>query len=124
MKDRLKPIQWLVAFCTVLAFGVGVAAGQGLARISGTVTDSTGAAIPEATVIATRIATGDKSTVSSNGSGDFVFPSLPPAEYSVSVTANGFAGFVQRGVALQADQAITVNVKLNVGSSTETINVD
>jgi Carboxypeptidase regulatory-like domain/TonB-dependent Receptor Plug Domain len=123
MKDYLKSIQWLVAFCAV-AFGVGVAAGQGLARISGTITDSTGAAIPEATVIATRIGTGEKNIVSSSGSGDFVFPSLPPAEYSVSVTANGFAGYVQRGVALQADQAITVNVTLNVGSSTQTVSVD
>lgn len=124
MKDCLKSIQWLVAFCAVLALGVGIAAGQGLARISGAVTDSTGAAIPGATVVATRIATGETSTVSSNGSGDFVFPSLPPAEYSVSVTANGFAGFVQKGVALQADQAITVNVMLNVGTSTQTVNVE
>ncbi len=123
MKDRSTVIQ-LVAFCLTFILGSSVAFGQGLARISGTVTDSTKAAIPDATVVATRISTGEKSSVTSNGEGEYVFPSLAPAEFSVGVTANGFTGFLQTGVVLQADQAITVNVTLNIGSSTQTVNVD
>jgi len=124
MKRNIKLIQYLATFCMIFILGSDRALGQGLARISGTVIDSTGAAVPGATVVATRLATGEKNTATSNGEGEYVFPSLPPADYSVGVTANGFANFLQKSVVLQADQAVTVNVKLNVGSSTQTVNVD
>ncbi len=87
-------------------------------------TDQTGAAIPGATVTATRLATGEKSTVTSSGRCEYIFPSLAPAEYSVGVTAGGFSGFLQKSVVLQADQAVTVNATLSVGSSTQVVNVD
>jgi hypothetical protein len=124
MKRNIKLIQYLAAFCIIFLLRSDGAFGQGLARISGTVTDSTGAAVPGATVVAARLTTGEKNTVTSNGEGEYVFPSLAPADYSVGVTANGFAGFLQKSVTLQADQAVTVNVRLNVGSSTQTVNVD
>lgn len=125
MKVNLKLfIRWFAIFCIFFILGSEGAFGQGLARISGTVTDPTGAAVPGATVVATRLATGEKNTVTSNGEGGYVFPSLAPAEYSVEVTANGFAGSLQKSVVLQADQAVTVNVTLNVGSSAQTVNVD
>lgn len=54
------------------------AAAQGLARISGTVTDTTGAAIPNARLTATRVATGASSVAQSSGNGDYTFPSLAP----------------------------------------------
>ena len=124
MKDRRKLIQWLAILCITFVLGSNASLGQGLARLAGTVTDHTGAAIPGATVTVTQLATGEKSTVTSNGGGEYVFPSLAPAEYSVGVVAGGFAGFLQKNVILQADQAITVNVTLSVGSSTQTVNVD
>ena len=125
MKVNLKLfIRWFAIFCIFFILGSEGAFGQGLARISGTLTDPTGAAVPGTTVVATRSATGEKNTVTSNGEGGYVFPSLAPAEYSVEVTANGFAGSLQKSVVLQADQAVTVNVTLNVGSSAQTVNVD
>jgi hypothetical protein len=124
MKDRRKLIQWLAILCITFVLGSNASLGQGLARLAGTVTDHTGPAIPGATVTVTQLATGEKSTVTSNGGGEYVFPSLAPAEYSVGVVAGGFAGFLQKNVILQADQAITVNVTLSVGSSTQTVNVD
>jgi hypothetical protein len=124
MNVRTKSLQWLAGLCILLVLGCEAVLGQGLARISGTVTDPTGAAIPGATVTATRMTTGDRTTVTSNGQGEYVFPSLAPAAYSIGVIANGFASYVQSSVVLQADQAITVNVTLSVGSSTQTINVE
>ena len=124
MKDRRNLIEWLAAFCILFILGSNISLGQGLARISGVVTDPTGAAISSATVTATRLSTGEKSVVTSNGEGEYIFPSLPPAEYSVGVVASGFSGFLQKSVVLQADQAITVNATLNVGSSTQVVNVD
>ncbi|MDW5267797.1 MULTISPECIES: carboxypeptidase-like regulatory domain-containing protein [Acidobacteriaceae] len=124
MKYLLRTIQWFTVLCVLSLVTPHALFGQGLARISGTVADSSGAAIPNATVIATRLSTGDKTTITSNGAGDYVFPSLAPAEYSLGVTASGFAGFLQKSVVLQADQSITVNATLTVGSDTQTINVD
>jgi len=124
MKDSRKLIYCLTTLCILFILGSNASLGQGLARISGTVIDQTGAAIPGATVTATRLSTGEKSTVTSNGGGEYVFPSLAPAEYSVGVTAGGFSSFLQKSVVLQADQAITVNATLSVGSSTQVVNVD
>jgi Outer membrane receptor for monomeric catechols len=124
MKYLLRNIPWFAVLCVLCLLTPHSVFGQGLARISGTVTDSSGAAIPNATVVATRLSTGDKTTVTSNGSGEFVFPSLAPAEYSIGVTSTGFTGFLQKSVVLQADQSITVNAALTVGSDAQVINVD
>src|SRR5260370_39651513 len=97
MKVNLKLfIRWFAIFCIFFILGSEGAFGQGLARISGTVTDPTGAAVHGATVVATRLATGEKNKVTSNGEGGNVFPSPDPAEYSVAVTANGYAGSFQQ----------------------------
>ncbi|MEY2396348.1 MAG: hypothetical protein QOF94_2693, partial [Acidobacteriaceae bacterium] len=106
MKHNIKLIRYLPAFCILFILGSDGALGQGLARISGSVTDTTGAAVPGATVVATRLATGEKNTVTSNGEGGYVFPSLAPAEYDLEVTANGFASSLRKSVVLQADQAV------------------
>lgn len=124
MKYLLRTIQWFTVLCVLSLVTPHSVFGQGLARISGTVTDSSGAAIPNATVVATRLSTGDKTTVTSNGTGDYVFPSLAPAEYSIGVTSTGFAGFLQKSVVLQADQSVTVNATMTVGSNAQIINVD
>src|SRR5215469_10862694 len=96
---------------------------QGLGRISGTISDTTGAVIPGATVTVTQVGTGTKTNVKANDQGDYIFPSLPPATYDLSVTASSFAGYVQKGILLQADAAVTQNITLKTGSATETITV-
>ena len=65
--NTLSGFAILIAACLCLSPS---ASAQGLARIAGTVTDPTGAAVPNATVTATRLATGEKSTATANGSGD------------------------------------------------------
>jgi len=124
MKLNKKFLPCLAALCILFLSCSGAVTAQGLARISGTVTDQTGAAIPGATVVVTRLGMAETKTATSNGEGQYVFPSLPPADYSIGVNANGFANFLQRSVAVQADQAVTVNVTLSVGSSAQTVNVD
>ncbi|HKO19980.1 MAG TPA: carboxypeptidase regulatory-like domain-containing protein, partial [Acidobacteriaceae bacterium] len=119
-------------------FGIGLAAtllcalsllipsharGQGLGRISGTITDSSGAAIQGAKVTAARNGTGEVSSVVSDGAGAYVFPALPPAQYTITATAAGFSTFVQANTLLQADQAVTVNAQLKPGAASQTITV-
>jgi hypothetical protein len=95
--------------------------GQGLAHIVGSVTDSTGAAVPVAHVTATQASTGVTTEATSNGNGEFVFSSLPPTVYNISVSAAGFTTFIQKGITLQADQSVTVDAVLKVGSTSDTV---
>ena len=96
---------------------------QGYGTISGTVTDPTGAVVPSANVTATQIQTGRETVATAGKDGLFVFTSLPPSAYSLSVAVPGFETYHQSGIILQANQALTVNVKLQVGASTATVEV-
>jgi hypothetical protein len=82
-----------------------VASAQGLGAISGAVVDPTGAAVPSASVILTRVKTGETVTVETRPDGSYVFPSMSPADYKLDITAPGFKKYEQGGVTLLADQA-------------------
>jgi hypothetical protein len=113
--------QLSLVFALFFAFNLASAWAQGLGRISGIVTDPTGAAVSAAKVTATDAGTGYAATAITNGQGEYVFASLPPTVYNLSATASGFETFVQKGVSLKADQAVTVNPMLKIGSESETV---
>jgi hypothetical protein len=96
---------------------------QGLGKIVGTVLDPSGAVIPGAKVVATQSAIGVQTEALANGNGAYVFPALPPAGYDLTFTANGFASLTQRGITLQADQALTVNVSLTIGAASTSVTI-
>jgi hypothetical protein len=96
---------------------------QGFGRIVGVVTDKDGGGVPAAKVTATQVGTGMRTETAANGSGDYVFPSLPPAAYNITVEASGFATATQSNVVLQADQSQTVNMALTVGAVSERVEV-
>lgn len=96
---------------------------QGYGSIVGVVTDATGASIPSATVTATQTDTGRKSVTTTRQDGSFVFPTLPPAGYSISVVLQGFQNYQQEGVLLEADQSVTLKVQLAVGAESQTVEV-
>lgn len=96
---------------------------QGFAKIVGTVTDSSGAVVPSATITATQTQNGTTSTVKSGADGGYIYPALLPSSYTVSASAKGFENFKQTGIVLQADQSMTINFVLVVGSSAETVSV-
>jgi hypothetical protein len=121
-----RGISWKAALSIVamiLLVCSGSLRAQGLGSISGKVSDSSGATIPNATVTATQVKTGASSTATTNDQGVYVFPSLAPNDYSLSVAAQGFQKYVQTGITLQADQAATVDAQLKVGSESESITV-
>jgi len=96
---------------------------QGYGSISGTVSDQSGAVIASANVSVTQTQTGRVSTTVSGKDGNFVFPTLAPSAYSLVVTAKGFETASQTGVTLQANQALTLNVSMQVGSASQTVSV-
>jgi hypothetical protein len=70
--------------------------------------DSSGAVIPAAIVGLTQVGTGLSRTVESNTQGDYLIPSLQPADYILTVQAKGFQKFTQADITLLANQSATV----------------
>lgn len=91
--------------------------------VSGLVTDPTGAAIPAAEITVTAVATGQVTKTTTNEKGEYSVPSLPSAQYRVSAAKTGFKVGTVDNVALIVGVAGTVNIKLEVGQATETIEV-
>src|SRR5215471_6205243 len=93
------------------------------ASLTGTVTDPTGAAVPEASVSTTDTATGIVSKAVSDPTGAYNFPSLHPSTYSLTVEKTGFKSTVLSGITLQVDQKAVVDVQLQVGEVTTSVEV-
>ena len=91
--------------------------------ISGTVVDSTGAAVPGATVVARETSTGTISTTKSDNAGEYVIPFLLPGSYTVTITMTGFEKVIRDGITLQSQEHPIINVSLPVGESTQTVTV-
>src|SRR6185437_13787318 len=116
-------LQKILLFVPLAVFCVPAAAQAGRGGISGLVSDSSGAIIPGATVIASDMATGTKLTTTTTASGLFSFISLAPGIYDVSAASKGFETTVQKGVRVTLDQVSTVNLSLKVGSINEVVTV-
>ena len=91
--------------------------------ITGTVTDASGAAVPQATVTATNTSTQVSATTITNTSGNYNLPYLPIGEYSVKVERKGFKAGIVTGVLLRVNLTATVNVQLEVGAVQEQVSV-
>jgi Carboxypeptidase regulatory-like domain len=90
--------------------------------ISGTVTDPSGAVVPNASVTVTSTANGQVKTATTNSSGDYRVPLLSPGTYKVSITAGGFETTTEQAV-VSAGTIAQVSVKLQVGQGTTTVQV-
>ncbi len=106
--------------CASLLFIVPASAQSVYGSIFGTVSDKTGAVIPNATVTVTDEAKGTVVTVTSNGSGDYSVPHLIPDVYDLKVAAKGFKTFETKGIQVEADTAPRIDPTLGVGSDTGT----
>ena len=91
--------------------------------IEGTVTDSTGAAVPGAQVILTNQDTGVSQTATSNDTGVFHFPSLGLGKYTLTASKSGFQSVKQENIALAAEETRTIPLTLKVGTVAETITI-
>ncbi len=112
------------ALAAVLSLGAGSQAfAQSTGTVRGTITDPSGAAIPNATITATATTTGIKRTAASNESGIFVFPDLPIGAYSLKIEAKGFATQERPGLTLITGQTIDLPIQLSVGAQNTEITV-
>jgi hypothetical protein len=92
--------------------------------IVGTVTDNTGATIPGATITVTDEAKGTEVVVQSGASGDYSVEHLVPDLYDIKVTFQGFQAYETKGIQVYADSSPKFDVKMTVGGSATTIEVN
>ncbi len=92
-------------------------------RIRGTVMDPSGGAVPAANVTLRNEATGGERTAQSSASGEYVFLEVPVGTYTVELQLTGFKKYVRKGVTLELNQILTLDVVLQLGGSTEVVEV-
>jgi hypothetical protein len=106
-----------------LALTSGALWGQAGAQISGSVADQSGAVLPGVEVTATQTDTGVSRSVVTNETGSYVLSNLPVGPYRLEVSLPGFRTSSQTGIVLQVGASPVINVVLEVGQVTDTIEV-
>src|SRR3984885_5276188 len=124
LNDRVFPRLLLVLTAVALLWGSSANAQlSGRGEIKGTVTDSTGAVVPGATVTATSTTTGVKFTRTTSDAGEFDLTPLNNDIYTVTTTAKGFQTLTQENVHVNALEVADLKITLTVGSETQTVDV-
>lgn len=116
---------WLFAGMAVMLLltPLYVYAQQTSGRIIGTVADSSGAVVPNASVTVTNTSTGLTRTATTNAQGDYAVEALPDGTYTVTVKAANFKQFVAKSVVLHVASTATVDAHLQLGSVAQEITV-
>jgi Carboxypeptidase regulatory-like domain len=106
-----------------LTLAPGLIWGQGAGTITGRIIDATGGVVPSALITVTDPSTKASKTATTNKQGLFVFVDLAPSTYDVTVSKQGFKEASVVGQQLIVGQSLTVNVTLEVGAATQTVEV-
>ncbi len=122
MKTKLFPIFLICAF-TLLACIPAALAQTVTGSITGEVTDSSGAIIPGAHVVARNLDTGVETSTTTNAAGVYRIQFLPIGHYQVTVQSSGFDTATVEPFSLEVLQTATFNMQLHVGSAATTVNV-
>jgi hypothetical protein len=109
-------------FTAVLCAGL-LSAQEFRATISGYVYDASGAAVPNAKLEATNVATNETASATSDTSGAYTIPFLRPGNYKITASAAGFKQGVRENLVLEVGRIVGVNMTLEVGQLTESVTV-
>ena len=124
LRCNLKPQATFIMLLLWVLLNLAPCYGQTVtATLSGTITDPTGAAIPEASVTATKSDTGLPTKTASGPGGNYTFPALSPGAYNLTVERTGFKSAVLTGIKLLVDQKAVIDIKLEVGEITTKVSV-
>ena len=123
MFAKFRRITYLVFTLLLTLFVASDVRAQSTGSITGTVSDSSGAAIPDAVVTLTNTGTALIHTVETNTSGVFSFPNLPIGTYTMQISKAGFETQKRAATELLTGQTIGIDVTLKVGSQVESIEV-
>src|SRR5438445_9386458 len=115
VRMRRKSLVAVVAVCCLLSWSAVLHAQRTQGTISGTVSDSSGAVIPNAEVTITHEQTGSKRTVTTSDSGFYTMSNLDPGTYTLSVKVAGFKTSQKKGIDLHVADEKVVPIVLEVG---------
>ncbi|MBZ5537315.1 MAG: carboxypeptidase-like regulatory domain-containing protein [Acidobacteriia bacterium] len=120
----IDPKSWLLLGSVILIFSLTVIwAQEPAATITGTVQDTSGAAVPGASVILSAVETGMTRTLLTNEGGNYSALSIPVGRYQLRVEKAGFKAFVRAGITLVVSTQAIVDVRLEVGDVQQTMTV-
>ncbi len=119
---------WSMLFLFALAFYGVTGATNTLAqstggRIRGTVTDATGGAVTGAKLSIVNEANGQQRDADSGGNGEYIFLEVPVGTYDVSANQAGFKKYLRKGIVVNLNEVLNLDIVLQVGGSTETVEV-
>jgi len=120
--QTISPSRWVVLWIILVSLAIPAFAQE--ATIVGTVTDPTGASVPNANIAITNTDTGLVSQFQSNTVGEYVAPSLHIGHYVVRAEAAGFKPVQRKDVVLQVGDRARIDFNLEVGNATEQITVE
>ena len=124
MRDMQRVARTLMTGLILIA-GTSMAHAQlATADILGTVTDTTGAVVPNAKIVLTNTETHEQRTSMTDSSGNYDFTLLPVGTYDVMVTETGFKGSTVSHLAIEAGDRARADVKLQTGTVAETVTVE
>ena len=106
----------LLAACAVAGF-----AQESRGTILGRVVDNAGAVMPGVEVKAANVSTNVTAVVVTNSAGSYNIPFLPPGSYRVTAEITGFKKFVRDGVEVSVSESVEVNIAMQVGAVTESV---
>ncbi|MBV9507985.1 MAG: carboxypeptidase regulatory-like domain-containing protein, partial [Acidobacteriia bacterium] len=113
-----------IYFIILLTVSLSTVWAQSTAQMQGTVTDSSGSAVPAAEVKVTQTDTGSVRTVATDQGGGYVLTNLPIGPYRMEVTKTGFTTYIQTGIVLQVATNPTIDVQMKVGAVNEQVQVE
>ena len=121
---QFRLVGWLFVLTLTLGQWTSTAHAQATtAQMLGKVIDQTGAVIPNAKIDVQNTGTGLERVVTSSSTGEYVIPSLPVGTYQLKAAAAGFKSYAQTGLVLEDGQNARVDVILQIGSASETVQV-
>lgn len=116
--------QNIAGFCAVLLCTAQLLQAQStLGTITGLVTDSSGAVVPSAVVVALNTGTGVRAQTVGSSTGNYVIPNLQVGVYDVTISVTGFKTFVRPGVSLRSNDTIRVDAALEIGAASERVEI-
>ncbi len=125
MSSLFKRFGYLCVLLSAVLAMSGVSLAQSTrGSLSGSISDSSGALVPGAQIVALGVDTGARSETVSTSSGDYKFPELAIGRYDVTVTASGFSASTSKGVLITINSTTALNVVLKTGAASETVTID
>lgn len=117
-------MRFRITLCVVWLLSAATCIGQTFyGSVIGSVSDSSGAAVPEATATLTNLGTAERRSMMTDASGNYQFVNLVPGQYKIEIEKTGFRRFAREPITVEVQSAVRIDVPMQVGDVNQTIEV-